>query len=282
MTSAEIEKNMHKFASKFGLMTADVGVEKSLSAYFLDVDINQFKNKTEKIYYLLKQNSSDVKELQHIIKTIIDTHPQKNWASDIDSLNRMLISFNLKINKENNNVEFLNGQSVEAMITEIQMETINDSTIKKLIPTDVLENGKRMTEAYLLIYCFENTLRTFIDKISENKYGANYWDHLTIPNPVRNKVTNRIGKGEITPFHSVRGDKELFYADMGDLLKIIEQNWNGLFETYFPNLGFIKTRIEESEITRNHVAHNSWISSDDYNRVLGYYKDLLRQLDKHI
>ena len=282
MPSSQINKDVYNFASKFGRMTANVGVEKSLGAYFLDADMTQFSNKTEKIKYLLSQNLSNISELQIIVETILETHPKKNWESDINSLNKMLTSLNLRIDDENHNVEILKEHSVEAMINNLQMEATNDSTIKNIIPKDVVENGKQMAEAYLLIYCFENTLRTFIDNISENKYGDDYWNHLNMPNNVKNKVIDRMNKGEKTPFHSVRGDKKLFYADMGDLLKIIEQNWNELFDSYFPNLGFIKTRIEESQITRNHVAHNSWISSDDYNRVFVFYKDLLKQLENHI
>ncbi len=134
-----------------------------------------------------------------------------------------------------------------------------------------------MAESYLLIYCFENTLRIFIDQISIDNYGEDYWDELKIPRGLRDSVLKRKISEEKNQFHSLRCDKELYYLDMDHLLKIIEQNWD-IFESFFPSQDFIRTRISETVITRNHVAHNSWISEDDFNRVLGYYKDIIKQL----
>ncbi|WP_135609417.1 Swt1 family HEPN domain-containing protein [Methanococcoides sp. AM1] len=256
-------------------------VEVALKTYFSDADMEQLPNKPEKIKYLLLNNISNVKELQYIVETILEINYNNTWEPKIDFLNETLKPLNLMINEDNHNVEILERQPVEAMINDLQMDAINDATIKKLIPTDVLENGKKMTEAYLLIYCFENTLRTFIDNVSKDKYGDDYWNHLDIPRPVRNRVKTRIANGEKTPFHSVRGDKDLFYVDINDLYKIIERNWTDLFDAYFTKLSHIETWIEHSAVSRNHVAHNSWISSDDYDRVLVIYKDLLKQLAKH-
>ena len=143
MTSSQINKDVYNFSEKFGRMTANRRVEKSLGAYFLDVNVTQFSNKPEKIKYLLSQNLSNVSELQIIVKTILETHPKEYWESDINSLNKWLTSLNLRIN-DNHNVEILKDPSGEAMINNRQMDATNASTSKNIIQKDIVEKEKHV------------------------------------------------------------------------------------------------------------------------------------------
>ena len=164
MTSSQINKDVYNFAEKFGRMTANRSVEKSLGAYFIDVNVTQFSNKPEKIKYLLSQNLSNVSELQIIVKTIIETHPKEYWESDINLLNKWLTSLNLRIN-DNHNVEILKDPSGEAMINNRQMDATNASTSKNIIPKDIVEKEKYVYE-YDVALSFAGEDRDVVEEIA--------------------------------------------------------------------------------------------------------------------
>ena len=273
--SNQQSRDINKFATMFGLRMGRVSVEKIFPNYFGSIDLNKYPNKTTKIVYLLESNKSDIDELQYIIQQILSVHGE--WKDDVGIINNNIRSLGLTINLDSYSVEKLLEKSVEDVFYDIKKKVTDEFQLDKILPSEILDKGKRMAESYLLIYCFENTLRIFIDQISIDNYGEDYWDELKIPRGLRDSVLKRKISEEKNQFHSLRCDKELYYLDMDHLLKIIEQNWD-IFESFFPSQDFIRTRISETVITRNHVAHNSWISEDDFNRVLGYYKDIIKQL----
>lgn len=268
-------RDINKFATMFGLKMGNVSVEKMFPNYFKNTDWNKLPNKTSRIVYLLETNKSDINELQYIIQQILAVHA--GWKDNFELINDIIRSLGLRVNPDSSSIEKISEKSLEDVYQDMKKEVTNDLQLDKILPSKILDKGKRMAESYLLIYCFENTLRIFIDQISVDKFGEDYWNKLKIPRELKDSVTSRKKSEAKNQFHSLRGDKELFYLDMDHLLKIIEQNWD-VFKSLFPSQDFIRTRISETVITRNHVAHNSWISEDDYSRVLGYYKDILKQL----
>jgi hypothetical protein len=272
--SFEQSRDINKFANMFGSKQGTISVEKMFSNYFRKSD-RKLTNKTERIVFLLDSNKSDIKELQYIIQQILDTNG--GWQDNVGIMNDTIRSLGLKVNPDSYHVEIISQKGVEDIFHEMEKEATEKLKLDRLLPSEIIDEGKRMAESYLLIYCFENTLRIFIDKIFIEKYGEDYWSKLEISNDIKDAVSKRKRSEEKNQFHSLRGSKELFYLDMDHLFKIMEHNWN-IFKSFFPSQDFIRTRISETVITRNHVAHNGWISEDDFNRVLVYYKDILRQL----
>jgi len=58
-------------------------------------------------------------------------------------------------------------------------------------PADLHERGKETAEVYLYLYCVENTLRLFIEKVAKDTYGEDYLKSLKINQPIANKIKNR-------------------------------------------------------------------------------------------
>ncbi|CAG0994696.1 hypothetical protein METP2_02839 [Methanosarcinales archaeon] len=273
--SDQQSKDINKFASMFGLKYGQVSVEKLFPIYFKGADLSKLRNKIAKTVYILENNKSDINELQFIIQKFLSVH--NGWHDDIREINNIIRSLGLEVITDTYTVDKISKTSVEDVLHDIEKEVSDELQIDKILPTEILDEGKRMAESYLLIYCFENTLRFFIDKVSTAKYGNGYWNNLTITRDLKDLIIQRKKIEAKNQFHSLRGDNELFYLDMDNLYNIIEHNWD-IFRSFFPSQDFIRTRVTETAITRNHVAHNGWISNDDFNRVLGYYKDILKQL----
>lgn len=161
------------------------------------------------------------------------------------------------------------------------LEEISASLSKKisieLLPEDLKQKGKDMAEVYLYLYCVENSLRLFIEKVALKEFGENYFNELEINGNIKNHIKGRKEKEEKNKWLNLRGDSDLFYLDFEDLEKIIMNNW-GIFESYFPNQNWITTKINEIADCRHLVAHNSFISEHGKNVLKIYYESILKQI----
>lgn len=274
MSLTNTSRDISKLANIFSGSMGNVSIHKLFSLYF-EADFSG-SGKREQITYLLNKYKDNPKELLYIVQEIINNHTSVT-AKNIAPINDSLISLNLKVDPETHQVEIIKVPIQDAEMVLNNIATEIPIRFEDILPSEIIQKAKTLAQAYMIIYCSENILRLFIDNVSIEKFGDDYWNSLKIPKDLKDKVEIRKKEEMKNHFHALRGDKELFYLDMNDLGRVIEQNWD-VFKEYFPNLTFIRQRITEITITRNHVAHNSTISEDDYQRILLYYKDILRQI----
>jgi len=146
-----------------------------------------------------------------------------------------------------------------------------------LSPTDI-SNAKKMAELYLVLHCYENSVRKYIHKILKREIGANWWD-IVKNSSMTKKFTDRKSKEQRHKWISPRGNiSPLYYLDWSDLLSIIRKQ-EQLFKNEISDLKFIELRFEELERIRNIVAHNGVIpSKDDFERTILSFKDWCKQV----
>lgn len=155
--------------------------------------------------------------------------------------------------------------------------TLSQEIISQILPSDVRQKGKDMAEVYLYLYCVENSLRLFVEKVAREKYGNHYFDKLKLNSSIRKKVSNRKQQESKNKWLRLRGYSEMFYLDFKDLGTMIQNNWD-LFSSYFPNQSWILTKIDELAECRNLVAHNSYIQSHEKDVIRVNYNSILKQL----
>ena len=148
--------------------------------------------------------------------------------------------------------------------------------IGELLPEDIRIKGYHMAEAYTYLYSVENSLRLFIEKISKEKYGDNYFSSLTITATLRRTINERMKNAATQKWLGVRGT-ELFYLDFKDLGSIINNNWD-LFSKYFPSQDFILPKLNDMAECRNKIAHNSYVNDIERNLMKTYYNVILKQI----
>lgn len=163
----------------------------------------------------------------------------------------------------------LDSVSANKTLQDDLEEIVNNQSyaIIQGLPEDIKSKGQEMSEVYSYLYCIENTLRVFIEKIGTDKYGEDYFNHLSISNSVKRKIEQRMEEEEKNQWICVRGDSDLFYLDFKELGYIIVNNWND-FKSFFPEQAFVTSKINELSRCRNLIAHNSMITASE--------KDLLR------
>ena len=156
--------------------------------------------------------------------------------------------------------------------------TLSKEIISQVLPNDVKQKGKDMAEVYFYLYCVENSLRLFIEKIARDKFGNGYFNKLNLNTSIDRKISNRKQQETKNRWLPLRGYSEIFYLDFKDLGAIIQNNWD-LFSSYFPNQSWIITKIDELAECRNLVAHNSYIQSHERDVIRVNYNSILKQLD---
>lgn len=146
------------------------------------------------------------------------------------------------------------------------------------LPKNLGQEANRMAEVYPDLYVFENLMRYVVMNLLDKKHGKNWFtEPEVVPNQVAKKVKDRKNKEGENRWHSERGGHAIFYTDFGDLSSIISKNWDE-FKTVFPNLRWIQTRLEETELSRNIVAHNNPLPKKECDRLKMFLDDLRKQL----
>ena len=219
-------------------------------------DINQYFIDA----HLPKNNISRLKG--HLIKDKRITKGETPYSYKLTrtELNRLNIEHNDLIEKES---------EVKVRVNLHKTPLLNESD---------LEGAKEMSKLYIILHCWENSVRKFIEKTLSSSLGQNWWE-VTKNNDLERKLNDRKSKEEKQKWISPRGFKSpLYYLDWGDLVKIIRKHEN-LFIAVIPDIKFVELRLEELERLRNIVAHNGLVPDEnDIDRIVVHFKDWCNQI----
>lgn len=146
-----------------------------------------------------------------------------------------------------------------------------------LLTEDDVTAARQMGQLYLVLHCFENSVRRVIARVLGKALGESWWT-LAANSDMQRKVSDRQKKEAANRWLSPRGASPLFYLDWGDLVCLIRKH-EAHFNQLIGGIKFIELKIEELENLRNIVAHNGMLSSpDDLTRVELNFKDWCRQV----
>jgi hypothetical protein len=151
-----------------------------------------------------------------------------------------------------------------------------ESTDPDWYPADMLASAKRSAAAYLRLFLFENKVRQLIERVLLEAKGITWFD-IAVPKEVKDEALRIKSKEETAKFHSHRGDSLLYYVNLPDLGKIIEENWSE-FEDILFKKGWVIGKFEELRLTRNSISHMCEISMDDIERLDMILRDWNRQV----
>jgi hypothetical protein len=166
---------------------------------------------------------------------------------------------------------------IEKPPAEITIDVVREfQVVDPFLPKKLINDAVQMAKIYPILYLFENSVRNLIQIVLQQKYGSNWWDSK-VPNGVKQDVEKRLLKEEANRWHGKRGAHKIFYTNIGDLNSIISTNWDD-FKDIFPNQAWIKSRIDEIELSRNIIAHNNPLSDRDIKRLKLYFGDWVKQI----
>ena len=177
---------------------------------------------------------------------------------------------NLQLESDLMNLE-KEGHEIGHLAT-IQKKEIVDP---ELFEMDIRQTAKRMSDYFVLFYCFENTVRRMIKQTLSDKYGTDWWEQK-VPDAIKNEVKDRQDKEKDSVMTIRSLDDPLLYTTLGELIPIIESNWDDFSDQLRSKKGArqILTQLNQSRAV---VAHSVELTDDEADRMKLAIKDWQRQ-----
>lgn len=138
---------------------------------------------------------------------------------------------------------------------------------------DILSSARKMARFYVYYYAFENSIRSLISGRLEEKYGINWWE-LKAPAGVKGNVEENQRKEKETAM-AIRSEDPLFYTNFGELIDIINFNWDDFSDTIRSKKA-MESVISQFGKIRNVIAHSCELEDDDIIRLKLLVKDWFR------
>jgi HEPN superfamily Swt1-like protein len=160
------------------------------------------------------------------------------------------------------------GIQVGADIGQAEERLLSDA----IAPFSVASRNRalEMGRLYVVLHCFENSVRAFISETLEEKEGADWVYKL--PPKIRKYAEDRQKDSEKDSWLEGEKTNLLGFADFGHLASIIVEKWQ-CFEDIIPSQHWLKQRMDELEKTRHFIAHNRMLLPSEFQRIYMYIAD---------
>lgn len=146
----------------------------------------------------------------------------------------------------------------------------------ELLDKDMVTRALRMAAVYTAIASFENSVRRLVSTVLLEQVGADWWQ-TSVPSKVRERAESRQAEEAKIRWHTQRGDEPINYTDFGDLISIVNQNWDK-FEPFIRSLEWARQLMVTIERSRNVIMHSGELELEDIERIGGLIRDWVRQV----
>jgi len=141
-----------------------------------------------------------------------------------------------------------------------------------LFDSDILKDARQMADFYVLYFALENSIRRLVRERLSEDHGANWWDKA-IPGGVKTEVKKKQENEKDTVLAS-RTEDPLSFTNFGELITIIEANWDSFSDTIRSRKAMQQTLSQFNQI-RNIIAHSCKLSENDITRMKLLIQDWL-------
>src|SRR5258706_8790073 len=161
-------------------------------------------------------------------------------------------------------------------MTLASSEEKRDQDLFAPVTERIRNSSLQMQRYYQLLYVFENLVRDLIMTKFKEVDGEEWFDKRANTD-MKRKVLKRKEDEQKNKWHVGRNEHPIYYLDFGDLGLIIQNHWSE-FKDFFENQTWVLSRIQESELTRNVIAHTNVLPVDEGERLERHLRDWLKQI----
>lgn len=146
-----------------------------------------------------------------------------------------------------------------------------------LLDDEHVNNARAMSNVYIAIAAFENSVRGLITKILSEEIGADWWEK-SVSEKIRSGAKRKQDDEDRIRWHVQRGADPINYTTMGDLVSIMRQNWTPHFVPHIPTIEWAAGLMDVIERSRNTIMHSGMLSRTDVERVGMNIRDWIKQV----
>lgn len=143
----------------------------------------------------------------------------------------------------------------------------------ELFENDILQEGRKMADFYVLYYSLENSIRRLISERLAERHGRTWWKSK-VPSVLQAEVEKK-QKEERDTSMSIRSEDPLTYTNFGELIGIFDANWADFSDTLRSQKAMQQILSQFNKI-RNVVAHSCELNEDEITRFKLLVKDWFR------
>jgi len=159
---------------------------------------------------------------------------------------------------------------------ELTHGAIAEKLSSKELDPDAVAEATKMSQVYVAVAAFENTVRDLISSRLLEEKGANWWD-ACVSSDIKKRAEQKIADEERIRWHGSRGLSPIYFTELKDLSAIIQQNWQS-FENILPEVDWVRHVLRTIERSRNVIMHSGQLSLDDIERIGVTIRDWIRQV----
>ncbi len=158
-------------------------------------------------------------------------------------------------------------------IGHLQTIRKDDVVDLELFDKDILADARQMADFYVLYYALENSIRRVIKERMLEEHGSPDWWEKAIPKNVKDAVKSK-QKKEMDTVLASRTEDPLTFTNFGELIVIIESNWD-LFSDTIRSQKAMKQTLSQFNQIRNIIAHSCKLGENDIARMKLLIRDWL-------
>jgi hypothetical protein len=160
-----------------------------------------------------------------------------------------------------------------ALVSEIQLAEL---VALSALDEDMVTAARRMSIVYTAIAAFERAVRKLVTSALLDGIGEDWWGK-GVSQDIKRRSESRRNEEEKVKWHGLRGASLLEYTELGDLGKIIRNNWPH-FEAYMPSIEWADSIFSVVSRSRNVIMHSGELSREDVARVGINIRDWIKQV----
>ncbi len=181
----------------------------------------------------------------------------------------------------------LNNLAIEAAVQRVErehdldlghrpvVEGGLDETYYPQFEEKIRREAAEMSAHYRVFYCLENSIRSLITEVLQEKHGASWWNS-TVPDSVKSHVAGT-QKKERESGIAVRSQEPIDYTTFGELGEIIKSNWAD-FTDIFQDIKALEKVIATLNVLRGPIAHCKPLAEDEVVRLHLSVRDWFRAM----
>jgi hypothetical protein len=166
------------------------------------------------------------------------------------------------------------GVELGADISRTEADLISEAV--QDFPVWLKNESLQMSRLYCVLYCFENSVRGFVEERMQELHGPDWWN-AKVPGKVKTHASSRRANSEKNSWLEGEKKNNLAFIDFGHLADIMISCWDS-FQDLLPSQPWLKQRMDELEQARNFIAHNRMLMPEEFKRIYMYISDWIKQV----